>query len=110
MRVGAMACSSRASSMSVAVETYFFGTSSATVIAVTIAAAKTMTNALRRARSASMNWWKSMFVFLPLSLKERFFDVDHVVGLDLVAQLRVGLHHLAVVAGATHLQPAVAAA
>ena len=55
MRVGAIACSSRASSISVAVETYFFGTSSATAIAVTMAAANTITNALRRARNASMN-------------------------------------------------------
>src|SRR5688572_9098111 len=104
MREAVIACSSRASSSRVAVETYFFGTISATAMAVTMAAANTITNALRRARSASRNCWKSM-CFASLSLEQRFFDVDHIVGLDRVVQLGVGLHHLAVGAGAAHLQP-----
>src|SRR3954463_14361610 len=103
MREAVIDCSSRASSSRVAVDTYFFGTISATAMAVTTAAANTITNALRRARSASMNWWKSMCLD-PL-LEKRFFDVDDVVGLDHVAQLRVGLHHLALAAGAAQLEP-----
>src|SRR5687767_10454558 len=83
LRAGVMACSSRASTSSVAVATYFLGRISATAIAVTIVAARAITNALRRARRARMNWLRSM-VFLS-SLKEGFLDEDDVVGLDDVA-------------------------
>ena len=55
MRAGLKICSSRASTMMVAVETYFLGTMSATATAVMITAAMAMKKALRRARRARMN-------------------------------------------------------
>ena len=78
-----MVCSSRQSTSTVAVATYFFGTISATAIAVTMVAARAMMKALRRARRASRNWLRSM-VF-SLSLEQGFFHVDDVVLLDEVA-------------------------
>src|SRR5688572_10679169 len=82
-RAGVIDCSSRASTSKVACATYFLGMISATASAATIVAASAITNALRRARRARMNWLKSMVVLS--SLKEGFLDEDDIVGLDDVA-------------------------
>src|SRR5947207_10161102 len=68
--------------------------------------AKTISATLRRACSARRYWLKSMSRFL----EKRFSDEDDVVGPDGVAQLGVGLLHLAVRAGAAQLDAPVAAA
>src|SRR5678815_2385386 len=102
-----IACSSRASTIRTAWPTYFFGMTKATARAATIVATSASMNALRRARSASRNWLKSMSV---LSLEEGFSHVDDVVGAHLFLQADVGFDPLAVRGGAAQLQPAVAAA
>src|SRR6188474_2396047 len=106
MRPGLMVCSSRASRMMVAVLTYFLGTISATASAVKMVAARAMKKALRRARRARMNWFRSIMT----SLEQCFFNENDVVRLDRVLQAGVALDELAVGADAAQLQAPVAAA
>src|SRR3954454_4932841 len=79
----------------------------ATASAATIVATSASMNALRRARSASRNWLRSMFV---VSLKEGFSDVNDVVWADRLLQSDVGFDPFALGGGAAQLQPPVAAA
>src|SRR3954463_12293709 len=101
-----MVCSSRASTIRVAWPTYFLGMMKATASAATIVAISASMNALRRARSASKNWLRS----ISFSLEEGFSHVDDVVGADRLVQPDIGFEPFAVGGGAAQLQPPVAAA
>src|SRR3954468_4900108 len=79
----------------------------ATASAATIVATSASMNALRRARSASRNWLRSMFV---ISLEEGFSYVNDVVWADRLLQPDVGFDPFAVGGGAAQLQTPVAAA
>src|SRR3954462_11258585 len=101
-----MVCSSRASTRMVAWPTYFLGMMRPTASAAMIVATSASMNALRRARSASRNWLRS----ISFSLEKGFSHVDDVVGANRLLQSDIGFDPLAVGSGAAQLQPAVAAA